>query len=329
MTRNRREISEQVGLSLFGGMNMKTISTAGMSREEWLKLRQQGIGGSDAAGICGLNPYASPMSIYHDKTRTDYDDYDNEAMRQGRDLEDYVAKRFTEATGLKVRRSNLMYWSDEHPYMFANIDRLISGEKAGLECKTASAYNADKWKDGRMPEHYQIQCHHYMAVTGADAWYLAVVILGQEFQYRRIERDEELIQHLIRIEGQFWNQYVVPGILPEPDGSEICDEVIRSYYPSADQEMVILPAEYNTKLERRKTLLDLIEKMQTEQRQIEQEIKLYMKTSNLATNESYRITWNEVESSRLDTKKLKSEQPDIYQRYIKRNQSRRFFVKAA
>ena len=108
---------------------------------------------------------------------------DNEAMRQGRDLEDYVAKRFCEATGLKVRRSNMMYRSTENPFMIADVDRLIVGRDAGLECKTASAFNADKWKDGRIPPHYLIQCLHYMAVTGKREWYIAVVILGRDFRY--------------------------------------------------------------------------------------------------------------------------------------------------
>ena len=90
-----------------------TISTLGMSREEWLKLRRSGIGGSDAGAICGLNPYSSPMSVYRDKTCEELSDIDNEAMRQGRDLEDYVARRFMEDTGLKVRRSNMLYRSEE------------------------------------------------------------------------------------------------------------------------------------------------------------------------------------------------------------------------
>ena len=155
-----------------------TISTLNMPREEWLQLRKSGIGGSDAGAICGLNPYASPMSVYRDKTTEDLSDMDSETMRQGRDLEDYVARRFMEATGLKVRRSNMMYRSEEHPFMIADVDRLIVGEDAGLECKTASAYNADKWKDGEVPLHYLMQCCHYMAVTGRSAWYIAVLIYG-------------------------------------------------------------------------------------------------------------------------------------------------------
>ena len=143
------------------------------------------------------------MSVFYEKTSSGEEDYDNESMRQGRDLEEYVAQRFTEETGLKVRRSNAMYQSKENPFMLANVDRLISGENMGLECKTASAYNADKWTGDSVPAHYEIQCHHYMAVTGAKAWYLAVVILGREFKYKKIERDEELIQNLIAIEKEF------------------------------------------------------------------------------------------------------------------------------
>lgn len=145
----------------------KTISTMGMEHEEWLRLRKGGIGGSDAGAVCGLNLYRSPMAVYWEKTTDTLDLSDNEAMRQGRDLENYVAQRFTEETGKKVRRSNKMYWSEEHPFMYADVDRLLVGEDAGLECKTVSAYNAGKWENGAIPMHYLMQCIHYMVVTTA------------------------------------------------------------------------------------------------------------------------------------------------------------------
>lgn len=102
-------------------------STVGQSEKQWLQLRKTGIGGSDAGAVCGLNPYASPIAVFQDKTSDTIEDQDNEAMRQGRDLEEYVARRFMEATGLKVRRSNCMYRSVEHPWMIADVDRLIVG----------------------------------------------------------------------------------------------------------------------------------------------------------------------------------------------------------
>ena len=142
-----------------------TIATRDMSREDWLKIRKAGIGGSDAGAVCGVNPYTSAMDIYYDKVTDDICLEDSEAMRQGRELENYVAERFCEATGFKVRRSNKMYRSTEYPFMIADVDRFVVGQDAGLECKTASAYNGDKWKDGRIPPHYLVQCLHYMAVT--------------------------------------------------------------------------------------------------------------------------------------------------------------------
>lgn len=306
-----------------------TISTLGLTREQWLRMRKSGIGGSDAGAICGLNPYSSVMNVYHDKTTDEIDDTDNESMRQGRDLEEYVARRFTEETGLKVRRSNKMYRSKEYPFMLADVDRMVVGTDAGLECKTASAFNRDKWKDGQVPPHYLIQCLHYMAVTGKREWYIAVVILGVGFQYRKITWDEEVIRKLIAVEQAFWNQNVIPGIMPEPDGSKVCDEVLAGYYRNPKKKSSIPLVGFDEKLERWEGLLQEIGQLEKEQRQIEQEIKCYMQDHELAFNDRYRVSWSNTDTTRLDTKRMKEEKPELYKEYARVTTSRRFTVKAA
>lgn len=305
------------------------IPTAGMSREEWLKLRKTGIGGSDAGAICGLNPYSSPMKVFWDKTKDGVEEKDNEAIRIGNDLEQYVAGRFMEATGLKVRRSNYMYRSKGHPYMIADVDRLVVGEDAGLECKTASAYNADKWADSKIPPHYAIQCYHYMAVTGKRAWYIAAVILGREFVYHKLTWDDALIQQLIEAEGEFWNDHIVANRIPDPDGSKIYDSVLEQYFHTAKKASAVELVGFDARLARREEILKFIEELQSEQKQIEQEIKLFMQDSELATNGHYRVLWSNVETTRLDAKRMKQEQPEIYQNYAKVTSSRRFQIKAA
>lgn len=307
----------------------KLVSTLNLSHEEWLKYRKQGLGGSDAGAICGLNPYASPMSVYYDKIREDTEETDNEAMRQGRDLEDYVARRFMEATGKRVRRANAIFQSEAHPFMLSNVDRMVAGERAGLECKTANSYQLARWKDGAIRAHYLIQCFHYMAVTGSDAWYLAVVILGREFQYRKILRDDEMIENLIQIESDFWNNHVLAGVMPEPDGSESCEEILKKYYPSANRQTILLPEALNQQLKRREEILELTKRLQTEQKQIEQEVKLYMKENETAVGNLYRVNWSNVETAKLDTKRLKIEEPEIYRKYSVENAMRRFTVRAA
>lgn len=305
------------------------IPIGDLSQEEWLKLRQSGIGGSDAGAICGVNPFSSPMKVFWDKTSVVQEQQDNESIRQGHDLEQYVAERFMEATGLKVRRSNYMYRSNAHPFMIADVDRLVVGEDAGLECKTASAYNADKWKDGEIPLHYIMQCYHYMAVTGKRTWYIAAVILGREFVYRKLEWDDELIHQLIEIEQNFWENHVQKGILPNPDGTKVSDEILEQYFHTAKKSSTIELVGFDEKLGRREEILLQISELQKEQNQIEQEVKLYMQDHEMATSNNYRVSWSNVETARLDTKRIKLEKPEIYQDYAKICTSRRFQVKAA
>lgn len=307
--------------------DVERIPTTSMTHEEWLKERKSGIGGSDAGAICGLNPYRSPIAVYQDKTSTETDDTDSESMRQGRDFEDYVARRFMEETGKKARRANVIYKSRERPFLFANVDRIIIGENAGLECKTASAYSADRWKDGHIPESYELQCHHYMAVTGADAWYIAVVILGKDFLWHRIERDEDLIRNLISIESDFWDNHVIPHIMPEPDGSESSERLIRQLTGKATSEKEIPLTGFDEQLKRRMEIAELIDRLDTEKKTIEQKLKLYMGDAEIAENDRYRVTWKNSQTERLDTKALKQEQPEIYKKYTKTTESRRFLVK--
>ena len=305
------------------------IPTGDMTQEEWLRLRKTGIGGSDAGAVCGLNPYSSAMKVFRDKTGGETEEIDNEAIRIGHDLEEYVARRFTEAAGLKVRRSNYMYRSKEHPFMIADVDRLVIGEDAGLECKTASPYSADKWADGNIPLHYMMQCYHYMAVTGKRAWYIAAVILGQEFTYRKLVWDEAVISHLTAIEEAFWHNHVLTGQIPPPDGSRACDEVIARYFHTAKKNAAIELAGFDEKLERRRDILQKIAGLETEKKQIEQEVKLFMGEHELARSEHYRVIWGNVDSTRLDTRRIKEEKPEIYQDYATVSHSRRFEVKAA
>lgn len=306
----------------------KLVSTLNLDKKEWLKYRKSGIGGSDAGAVCGLNPYRTAMQVYQDKVSEEIEEMDNEAMRQGREFEDYVAKRFMEATGKKVRRANAMFYNEENPFMLADVDRMVVGENAGLECKTASPYMADKWKDGNIPLSYQIQCYHYMAVCNADAWYLAVVIYGREFKYYKIERDEAVIADLIQIEKAFWENHVMKQQIPDPDGSKLADSVIAEYYKNSIADTIPLTG-FNEKLERRQELSELIGRMDMEKKKIEQELKLYLGENERAENEQFMVSWKSVQSNRLDEKRLKEEEPEIYEKYKKSVSSRRFTVKAA
>ena len=189
---------------------IRKIKTA--SHEEWLALRRQYIGGSDAAAVVGLNPFSSPYSLWAEKTGRVPGFAGNLATEVGTYLEDFVAQKFA-ATGKKVRRVNRSFLNSDFPWAIANIDRDVVGEDAGLEIKTTSELNMKSFKGGEYPANYYVQAVHYLAVTGKARWYLAVLIGNRDFRIFTIERDEAEIAALMDAERDFWEhvQTDTPG----------------------------------------------------------------------------------------------------------------------
>ena len=174
---------------------LRLVETKQMNRADWLQLRRQGIGSSDAASAVGLNPYCSPLQLWLEKTNgDDSDDSPSDAAYWGTVLEPIVADEYARRTGCKVRKVNAVLQHRDQPFMLANLDREVVGHNDGpgiLECKTCGAFAAKAWAEG-VPKWYQIQVLHQLAVTGRAWADVAVLIAGQSFQIHRIERDPPL-----------------------------------------------------------------------------------------------------------------------------------------
>ena len=295
------------------------------SREEWKASRMNGIGGSDAAAAIGMSPWKSPYTLWCEKTGIINNDVDNEAMRLGRDLEDYVASRFTEETGKKVHKSSFSFQNIEHPFMLANVDRIVVGEDAGLECKTTSALTRTKYDKGDIPIQYYVQCMHYMAVTGKKKWYIAILVLGIGFYWFEVNWDDEEVVNLIQAEEEFW-RYVTENKEPPIDGTYSTMETIKERYPESDHSRIELVADTSV-LDRYMELKDMIGKMESEKREIENAIKREMENAEYANTCGYSVKWKNVTANRVDSKLLKKDYPEIYNEVLKESKSRRFEIK--
>lgn len=303
----------------------KLKNTNKITHQEWLDLRRKGIGGSDIGAILGYNKYSSAFSVWAEKTGRKSPIKDNEAMRQGRDLEQYVAERFCEATGKKVRRSNYIYQHPKHPYMIANIDRLVVGEDAGLECKTCNIYGKKIYTKDDIPESYYCQCMHYMAVTGLSRWYLAVLVLGDGLYWFTLERDENNIKLIEEACKNFWG-LVENDTPPMLDGSESTSIVINNMYTGDDEKKKELSINHNEKIDKIMELKQEKEKIDQEIKQLENEIKLEIEEAQEAYTNIYKITWKPQSRLNLDRKKLKQEHPDIYDAYTTQTDTRVFKI---
>ena len=289
--------------------HLTKISTVGMSHEEWLEHRSKTIGGSDASAILGMNHYSSPYSVWAEKLGKLPPKEDNEAMRIGRDLEAYVAQRFTEKTGKKVRRENNILWNPDYPYAHANVDRMVSGEDAGLECKTTSSLNITKFKNGEYPENYYVQCVHYMMVTGCKRWHLAVLVLGKGFFEFTIERDEEEIKALAKSEESFW-EYVKSKTPPAVDGTDSTTETITTIFPNSNTETVNLFA-FEDALKQYIALGKQIKELENLQKEMANKVKSFMNEAGRGESDKFKVSWPTTERSTFDHKRFAEEHPDI------------------
>lgn len=299
-----------------------------MSREEWLEWRQKGIGGSDSSGILGLNPYCSAFQVYCDKVGLIPAQPDNEAMRQGRDFEEYVASRFEEASGKKTKNCNYILQHPHYPFMLANVDRLIVGENAGLECKTTSVLNKTDFDIGDVPPNYYTQCVHYMAITGAEKWYLAVLVLNKGFHWFEIKRSEDEITALEAEELRFWKEHVEAHVEPSPDGSERAREVLKTLYPVGEEDLEVDLMPYEGELRRAAEIDERISSLEKEREQICQEIKQYMKDATVGNCSGFRVTWRNTSRSTFDAKRFTAEHSELsLDDYYKRTTSRTFTIR--
>ena len=288
---------------------IQKISTKGMSREEWLMRRRKTIGGSDAAGIVGLSRWASPFSVWADKTGRAAEKEDTEAMRQGRDLEDYVARRWMEETGKRVYRLPAMLYHPKYPFAHADVDRMVMGENAGLECKTTFSLDLKQFNGVEFPVQYYAQCVHYLAVTGTDRWYLAVLAYGRGFFTFVLERDQAEIDALMAAEAEFW-KLVEQDTPPDVDGSEATSAALREVYPISEQTTADLFGR-DTVLREYMRLKEDKKVLDTRIGEIENTIKADMGEAESSLCGSFHISWKSQNRQTFQAKEFAKDHPSI------------------
>lgn len=315
------------------GNAFRLADTKTLNHEQWLQVRQSGIGSSDAAVALGLSRYKSPLSLWLEKTdrRPATDLSDNEAVFWGTTLEPVLAYVYAKRTGLKVRRVNAVLQHAEHPFMLANLDREVLGHPDGvgtLEIKTAGYHSAPQWEQG-IPLAYQCQVLHQLAVTG-HAWAdVAVLIAGQDFRIYRVNRDDDKIADLIQREAAFW-QHVTEDTQPAPDGSDDAAQALQSLYPQDDSQTLDLSEslEMNELFNHFLNARQQKEEAEAREAQLKQQLQASLGTASAAVFQEGKISWKKSRDRTLpDMEKLTNHHPEWLQHCSKTvSGTRRFMV---
>ena len=317
---------------------LRLVGTKQLPREDWLAVRKQGIGSSDAAAAVGLNPYKSQLELWLEKTGRDtslpkLDPNDQESPAYwGNILEPIVATHYTKRSGHRVRRINavLQHPDPQLPWMLANIDREVIGANTVqiLECKTAGINGARLWKEG-VPEYVQLQVMHQLAVTGKQAADVAVLLGGQHLEIHRIERDESMIARLIDLERLFWD-YVVSDTPPPADGTESAEAALRCLYPEDNGQTLDFSQhpELATTYRELKAVRQSIAQQEMREVQLKQVLQQAMSAATRVEFSEGYISWKKSkDSAGLDVERMLKDKPYLQARYPKINTgSRRFLI---
>ncbi len=294
-------------------------------RDEWLKLRKGYIGGSDAAAVMGLNPYVSPYSLWAEKTGKIEGFEGNITTRVGAYLEDLVAVLFMEETNKRVRKQNKMLVNEEFPWACADVDRVVVGEDALLEIKTTTSLgNMKMLRGGEYPAQYYCQMMHYLAVTGKQKAYLAVLINNRDFKHFELERDEDEIKALMEEERKFW-QLVESNTPPDAIGIDADTETLQTIYPESMGGSVDLMG-YSAMLNHHETLTQQIKELDKQRQAICQQIQQFMGAAEIGRAEGYKVKWSNATRRTLDTKAVNAAMPGVLDAFYKETPYRVFKV---
>lgn len=300
-----------------------------MDKLQWLKERQKGIGGSDVGAIMGVNKWKSAFEVYVDKTQEITEvDKSNELSYWGSTLEEIVAREFSIRTGKKVRKDNRQLVHKTYEFMIGNIDRRIVGENAFLECITVNAFRAKEWEGEEIPPSVILQCQHYMEVIGVDNCYIAALIGGQKFIYKKVERDEELISMIVEAEKEFWVNHVEKRIPPKLDGSEAASKYLSKTFKNIDKSLEVnLKSEYKDKINEYLNIKNQMKILDETLKVIENNLKNELGNAERGNIEKFQIIWKGIISNRIDSKVLKEKYPKIFKEVLRQSVSRRFEIK--
>lgn len=298
------------------GKLIMTVEQAA-DRVAWERVRNGGIGGSDIACIMGLNPWKSAFALYAEKHGdVEAEDLsDNEYVYWGTVLEQVVADRFCELTGKKVRKCGTLQ-DENYEFMLANVDRLVTGENAGLECKTANGFKASEWDGDSLPDSYYCQCQWYMMITGCEKWYIACLIGGNHFVWKEIPRNDEFIEDMRAQALMFWNN-LQADVAPEVDGSESTSQTVDKIVASVvGADEVALGTQAAPFIARYHELVKTEKLVKEQKQQCQNALTLMLSGAKCGTYNNYKVINAPVKGREgVDRKKLMKECPEIYEKY--------------
>jgi len=202
---------------------------------KWLEWRKQGLGGSDAATLLGLNPFKKEYQLWAEKTGRIDDEPMNAHMERGVRCEPIARRKYIHDIGIGM--APCCYVHDEFSFMRASLDGIDMRGTTLLEIKCPTLRSYQKISEsGSIPDYHMPQLQWNMLVSGAtsahyyvysEEWGTGVLLIA--------EPDSPMQQRLVEAAKSFW-YLVTTDTAPETGVEEYihveCPQDIETEYLS-------------------------------------------------------------------------------------------------
>jgi len=277
--------------------------------------RKTFIGGSDAPAVMNMSRWKTMLQVWAEKTGTvESDRIESVPMMVGKALEPTVAALFTKETGLETEKANERFYHPKYPFLSAEIDRKIKGERAFLECKTCTIRKAKEWAgDDEIPTEYIIQTMHDLEVTKEhyDYAYIGVLIGNEDFKFRKVLRDDSMIAEIVRRESNLWNNYIVPKVMPQIVTAGDSDILYKLFPQQKPGKQIQFGDDEARLLEMRNALYQDAATCEAQAEKLDNEIKLKMADAEIAVVGDWKVTWKHQKRAAFSVKATEFRKFDV------------------
>jgi predicted phage-related endonuclease len=305
-------------------MSRELLKDVRANHDTWITNKSRFIGSGDAPDAVW-----NKLSLYMRKRGLVEPQNASDLMRWGSLLEPEIAKQCisqlrSQGDNAELIDLNTCYQHDTLPWMVATPDAgiTLNGQFGLIECKMVTSWGRKNWENG-VSDRAHVQVHHQLEVCNDAAFCIVAVLFVPDFEFKTftVYRDEEVRKTLLSHEAEFWG-YLSSEVLPPIESPS--PEEVKALYPKANTDTLILHADTEV-------LLQGLEFHSTERKRHEKteealktELQVIMGENLRAVCGDHELLWANVTSNRFDQKRFEREQPELFKKYMKISESRRF-----
>ena len=308
------------------GLHLDVPNAASESRADWLEARKRYIGGSDAAAIMGLSPWATPVELWLEKTgqkqKAVPDPIREKMFARGKKLEPFIIEMAIDKLrerghAVELIATNRRHVDPEHEFLSCEIDMELSidGELVNGDAKSVHGFARRKWGEEdteEIPVEYAAQFMHGLMITGRSRCLVAALIGLDDVAIYWLNRDDETIAAMREKEIAFWNDCVLGGVMPDP----MVFNDIKILFPLDNGLAIEASAEIAEKVKQLSEIKAQIKTWEESEEALKFEIAEFISpNSRLTFNGKEIASWKGQEDTRLDQPSFKAAFPELFVKF--------------